>query len=681
VGQAQGIVIETPTQTNPETDPREYFRDIARVSRIRYRRVALRGEWWAQDNGPLMARFQAPDQLEGIPVALLLDRGQHYLMHDPVSGKKVQVTPAVAQQIHPIAYCFYRPFPNTALKTWEVLQFGLKGCRSDLIMILLMGIAAALLNLLTPIVSGLIFNDIIPEADHGQLLQIMIALFACAAATALFQITRGIALLRVESRLDANIQTALWDRLLNLSTTFFKQYSAGELAVRASGISTIRQLLSGATLTSLLGGIFALFNLGLLFHYDAELALWATVLTSIALILTLLGNFVQLRHQRTILKLQSWLSGKVLQFITGLSKLRVAGAESKAFELWARTFSEQRRYQFRARRIGILLSTFNAIFPLLTSMVLFSIMIMVKENIVMTTGDFIAFNAALGSFTTSLLSMTGAFTAVMMSVPIYEQAKPILEARLEVDTSKSIPGSLSGDIEIRHVTFRYNPESHPNLDDISLQIKSGEFVAFVGPSGSGKSTLLRLLLGFEEPESGSIYYDGQDLSGLDIQALRRQIGVVLQNGRLMTGDIFNNIVGSTMATLDDAWEAARMAGLDEDIKAMPMGMHTVVSEGGTTLSGGQRQRLMIARAIVNRPRILYFDEATSALDNRTQQIVSASLERLQATRIVVAHRLSTIVNADRILVIDKGSVIQTGTYDELMQQAGLFAQLAQRQIT
>ena len=237
-----------------------------------------------------------------------------------------------------------------------------------------------------------------------------------------------------------------------------------------------------------------------------------------------------------------------------------------------------------------------------------------------------------------------------------------------------------GAIEASRLRFRYKEDLPIVLNDVSFTINPGEFVAFVGHSGSGKPTLFRLLLGFEKPESGFIHFDGLDLDDIDPQALRRQMGVVLQNGRITDGDIFTNIIGTAPLSIDDAWEAARAAGLDKDIEAMPMGMHTVISEGGGGLSGGQRQRLLIARAIVHRPRILLFDEATSALDNQTQSTVSRSLEQLNATRIVIAHRLSTILHADRIFVFDQGGIVQQGTYDELMAQEGLFRDLAQRQI-
>jgi ABC-type bacteriocin/lantibiotic exporter with double-glycine peptidase domain len=269
---------------------------------------------------------------------------------------------------------------------------------------------------------------------------------------------------------------------------------------------------------------------------------------------------------------------------------------------------------------------------------------------------------------------------VLEVVTLWQRSQPILVAEPEVDPEKIDPGKLKGQVVVARVTFRYRADGPLTLDQVSLRADPGEFVAIVGPSGSGKSTLLRLLLGFDSPVDGTIYYDGQDLAGLEITAVRRQLGVVLQNSRMNAGTLFENISGNALISMTDAWTAAEMAGLADDIHALPMGMHTFISEGGTNFSGGQRQRLMIARALALKPQLLLFDEATSALDNRTQAIVTDSLDQLGVTRIVIAHRLSTIRSADRIYVIQAGRVMQEGKFEELVEQPGLFSQLAARQL-
>ena len=677
VGRALGVEIVEPSQ-HVKAKSRDRVGAIARASRLRVRKVVLSGDWWTADAGPVLG--MAMPEAEGQPprpVALVRRRGKTVMLDGP---RERVVTEAVAGEVHPVAFSFYRPFPDRALTALDVARFGLWGGGRDLAAIMSVGLIVGLLGLLTPYVMGELFQTAIPEADRGLLIQLVGALVASALGTAAFHATRGFALLRLESRMDVTVQAAVWDRLLKLPTGFFRRFTAGELASRAGAISAIRQLLSGATITSLLSAVFSVLYIGLMLWYSVKLSLWALGLTAVALAATLIASWFQLRHQREVSEIQSRLQGKVLQFLTGLTKLRVAGAEATAFAHWARDFGRQRSLQVRAQRSGNGLSTFNAAFPILSSLVLFAVMLSGDEGPLLPIGTFVAFHAAFGSFTAAVLSLSGAFTSVLLAIPLYEQAEPILTALPEVDATKADPGELDGRIGVEHVTFRYDPEGAPTLQDVTVRAEPGEFVALVGPSGSGKSTVLRLLLGFETPEAGAVLYDDHDLAEVDVQAVRRQLGVVLQSGGLMQGDLFTNIVGSSGATHDDAWEAARMAGLDADVKKMPMGMHTVVSEGGTTLSGGQRQRLLIARAVVGRPRLLFFDEATSALDNHTQATVSRSLEALEATRIVVAHRLSTIQNADRIYVLDKGRVVQEGTYDELLAAPGLFADLAARQL-
>ena len=651
--------------------------DIARASAVRVRRVLLEDGWWRGDNGPLLGRAGEDDKRW---VALLPTPSGSYAVCDPVDGSRSPVTAATASTLAPLAYTFYRSLPTVALSLRDVLRFGVHGCRRDLWLVVLLGLAGGGLGLVTPVATGALFNSIIPGAERDQLVQVMLILLACACATGMFELVRRLALARVDGRMGAAVQAAVWDRLLSLPLRFFRPYSAGDLAVRAMGIDAMRKTLSGATVSAALGGVFSLFNFGLLFHYGGALAWWATLLLAIAGGATLFVGYGQLRLQRRIVPLRARTSGLVLQLLTGISKLRVAAAESYAFAQWARLFSLQRRLQFRSRTVGNWLRVFNAVFPTLSLLVIMAAATAGGNAVPqIRTGDYLAFSAAFGACLAAMVSMSTAVLEALGVVPIYENAKPILEAAPEVHDAGGDPGTLTGSIQAHHLTFHYQPDLPPALQDVSFNVRPGEFVAFVGPSGSGKSTLLRVLLGFEEPDSGSVYFDGQDFSRLDAQAVRSQIGVVLQSGRIMAGDFFTNIVGSTAHTLEDAWEAARMAGLAEDIEAMPMGMHTVVSEGANTLSGGQRQRLLIARAIVSRPRIVFFDEATSALDNRTQAVVSESLERLNATRIVIAHRLSTIRNASCLYVMERGRIVQSGRYDDLVALDGPFADLARRQ--
>lgn len=678
VGANLGLAIKAYPRGEGMPVPRDPLAATLRASRVRARQVALRERWWTFDNGPMLAYLGADKR----PVALLLNPSNSgYVLHDPQERTRVPLTPALAEQLEPFAQALYRPFPDTRVSMRDVIRFGLQGCRRDIGVLIAVSLCTTLLSMIPSYATGMLFNTIIPGAQRSQLFQMLFVLLACALATALFSLGQGVALLRIEGRASGALQSGVWDRLLSLPLPFFRPYTAGDLAQRAMSIDAMRQVISGTTAQALMGGFVSLGNFFLMYWYSWRMAAWATLIIAVFISVALAGSYLQLAPQRQSMLHQSKASGIVLQLLSSIAKIRVAGVEVPAFALWVRRFSEQRRHQYRARSISKWVTAFNSAVPLMANAIIYYIALpLITETRELGTGDFLAFMSAFSTSSSALLSTSLALLATLNTIPLYEQAKPILDALPEVDPAKSDPGVLTGDIEIQHAMFRYHQDGPLVLRDISLHIKPGQFVAFVGPSGSGKSTMLRLLLGFETLEAGAVYFDGQELGGVDVQAVRRQMGVVLQSGRLLSGDIFTNIVGSASASIDEAWGAARMAGLEDDIKAMPMGMHTVISEGGGTLSGGQRQRLLIARAMVHRPRILLFDEATSALDNRTQAIVSASLERLQATRIVVAHRLSTIINADRIVVFEKGRIVESGTYAELVEQNGPFAELAKRQI-
>jgi NHLM bacteriocin system ABC transporter ATP-binding protein len=664
-----GQALRIPVQST-----RGDIHEIARASRVRVRQVALQGDWWRQECGPLVAFTRDGEQ----PVALLPGRRGGYQVVDPAARTRRRLSAEEAARLADHAFCFYRALPERALSFRDLFGFGLQGCGRDLGRLALWGALGGALGLLMPLATEWIFASLIPERRRGLLLQVALALIIAAVAAAAFQVTRGIALLRTATKLDLAVQAALWDRLLRLPVPFFRRFTAGDLTMRALGIGAIRQTVAATALEAIVGSFFALFSFTLLFRADLRLGLVA-MLSLLAIVAAgAVTDWSQQRDRHADVELQGQISGLVLQLITGIAKLRVAGAEMRAFGLWAKQFAAQRALAFRVRLRGNTRTLLLAVWPILGTMAIFAVAAGRAEEL--STGAFLAFYAAFGQCMLAALVMSAAVTSGLRVLPMVARARPILEALPEVDTGKSEPGVLSGAIEINHVSFRYQAEGPLILDDLCLRVEPGEFVAIVGPSGSGKSTLFRLLIGFESPDAGAIYYDGQDLATLDLEAVRRQIGVVMQNGRLMPGDLYRNIVGATALTLEDAWEAARLAGIEEEIRQLPMGMHTHISEGGATFSGGQRQRLLIARAIVSRPRILFFDEATSALDNRTQATVSDSLESLQATRLVIAHRLSTVVNADRILVLEVGKIVESGTYEELMRRRGRFHALASRQL-
>lgn len=679
VGTALGVRLVPPPGWAPGAKYNEPVEAIARASAVRVRRVLLRDGWWKREVGPLLGFREADSR----PVALLQRRSNRYQLYDPVERSATAVDGRVAATLGTVAYTFYRPFPEKPLGFCDLLWFGLAGCRRDLGIILAMGLAGGVLSLAAPIAMGIIFDTAIPGAQRGQVVALAAFVVVAAISTSLFTLTRNFATLRLQGRLDATLQAAAWDRLLRLPVPFFREYSSGDLAVRSLAFNDIRQVLAGPVLSLIVTQLFSLLSFGLLFMYSVELALIASVLVAIASVISAAVLMVYVRHSRKVEAARGRVSGITAEFVQGITKFRVSGSEAKALAVWARETGDRKHFTMKASRAERALVVFQAAWPVVCYGIIFlaaSRLIGASSEPGISTGSFLAFLAIFTQVVTAGLQFAHLLFPVLALIPVYERARPLLAALPEVSTAKAPPGELTGAIEVNHLTFRYSADGPLVLRDLSLRIAPGEMVAIVGQSGCGKSTLFRLLLGFEKPESGSVYYDRQDLAGLDLEAVRRQIGVVLQSGKLGSGTLLNIIVGATGRSSSDAWEAARMTGLDQDIAAMPLGIHTMVSDAAGTLSGGQRQRLMIARAIVNRPRILLFDEATSALDNHTQALVTRSLESLHATRLVIAHRLSTIVKADRILVLDKGAVVQAGTYSELMEQQGLFRDLASRQV-
>jgi NHLM bacteriocin system ABC transporter ATP-binding protein len=687
VGAALGMDVRAhPGSADDDADANmtygERVNAIATASNFRTRTVALRDDWWTQDQGPLLGQLEATKT----SVAIVPTGPKSYDLVDPATGTRTKMNAEVATTLAPFAYTFYRPLPDGLMTAGRLMKFGILGLKGDFRMLLLTAVACGMFGTVTPMITGKIFDSAIPQADRATLYAFGFALIGTALATGMFKLVQGVASMRVQSKMEYSLQAALWDRLLMLPANFFRKYSAGDLADRAGGVDQIQQLISGAGVASILGSLSGMFFVAQMLSYNFHLAGLAILLTIVYVSVNTLCNYLQLRQQRVEVTLRGRIGGLVLNLITGVTKLRICGAEDHAFRVWAQNFAAQRRISFKIGTIQSTAQTFGAIFPVLSSIALFLLMMNEQETaaetgqVALTTGEFIAFNSAYGMFLAAMQALGDASLNMLRIVPVYERLKPLVTTTPEIDASKAFPGKMKGEIELSHISFRYHEDGPWILRDISLKIRPGEMVAFVGGSGSGKSTLMRLMLGFEKPSSGAVFYDGQDLGSLDLRMVRQQMGVVLQVSRVMPTEMYRNIIGASSRTIDDAWRAAEMAGLADDIRAMPMGMHTYVSEGGGTLSGGQRQRLLIARALVNAPKIIFFDEATSALDNRAQAIVTESMDRLDSTRIVIAHRLSTIENADKICYLDQGKLAEIGTYDELMAKDGLFAALARRQM-
>ncbi|MFG2876414.1 NHLP bacteriocin export ABC transporter permease/ATPase subunit [Streptomyces sp. NPDC048337] len=666
-----GAAGGTPEQGD-RTDPVER---IALASRIRTRTVRLSGRWWRENSGPLVGRREE----DGAPVALLWRRGR-YTAVDPATGTRERVGKANQAAFAPDAVMLYRPLPDGRVGLPALLRFSVRGTLPELRSIVLGGLVAVVLGALVPIATGQVLGRYVPQGETGLIVQTGLALIATGVVSAVFMLLQNTSLLRMEGRIEATLQPAVWDRLLRLPTTFFTGRSTGELAGAAMGISAIRRVLSGIGSVCVQAGTVGTMNLVLLLVYSVPLAMAAlAMLVVVAAVFLGLGLW-QLRYQRRLIKLGNQLNNQAFQTLRGLPKLRVAAAESFAYAAWAREFARTRDLQQSIGRIQNTITVLGAVYLPLCTLVMFMLLAGPARG-AMSAPEFLTFSTALTMLLSSVTQLTGALISAASVLPMFEQIKPLLRESPEAGRSSTRPGRLTGAIEAKALSYRYADDAPLTLDDIDFTVGEGEFVAIVGPSGCGKSTLLRLLIGFDKPVSGSVLYDGQDLAALDQAAVRRQCGVVLQNAQPFTGSILDCICGAGTFSLEEAWEAAAMAGLAEDIKAMPMGMHTMLSDGGGTVSGGQRQRLMIAQALIRKPRILFFDEATSALDNEAQRVVIESTRALRTTRIVIAHRLSTIMDADRVLVMSDGRIVQQGPPAELLADpTGLFHDLVRRQL-
>ncbi|MDO0924524.1 NHLP bacteriocin export ABC transporter permease/ATPase subunit [Streptomyces sp. TG1A-8] len=674
VAEAAGITLAEPVGAGAGSERLDPVERVALASRVRTRAVRLDGHWWRENVGPLVGHRA----LSGAPVALLWRRGGYVAVH-PVTGRQTPVGKANATEFEPRAVMFYRPLPERRPTPLGLLRFSLRGTRGDLLNLLLAGLVTVAIGALVPVATGKVLGEYVPRAQEGPIARVCLAVMVSGVVSAVFTLLENLTVLRLEGRVEAALQPAVWDRLLRLPARFFTGRSTGELASAAMGISAIRRLLAGVGPVVVQSVTVGTVNLALLFWYSVPMAAAALgMLVVIGVVFLGLGLW-QVRWQRRLVVLGNKLNNQAFQTLRGLPKLRVAAAENYAYAAWARQFARSRELQRKVGRIRNLTSVLGAVYLPACTLLMFMLLAGPAKG-AMPAAAFLTFSTSVTMVLTSVTQLTGAFVSAVAALPLFEEIRPVLDATPEVRTASTRPGPLSGAVEARRLSFRYADDGPLVLDDVSFAVRPGEFVAIVGPSGCGKSTLLRLLIGFDRPVSGSVLYDGQDLAALDRSAVRRQCGVVLQHAQPFTGSVLDVICGSEPYTPEEAMAAAELAGLAEDIRRMPMGLHTIVAGNGA-ISGGQRQRLMIAQALIRRPRILFLDEATSALDNETQRTVIESTRKLNATRVVIAHRLSTVLDADRVVVMEDGRIVQQGPpADLLADTGGRLHELVRRQL-
>ncbi|MFC0696317.1 ATP-binding cassette domain-containing protein [Paraburkholderia humisilvae] len=675
IGQREGILFKAPfANANQAATPLDR---ILRASNVRAQAVVLPQGWWKSDNGNFLAQRAA----DAAPLALIFRRGK-YQEYDLRSGRRRIVSAANVHEIGAQAHSFFTPLPKGTVRPLALLRYALAFTWRDVIFFFVLGLTGALLQLVIPWASGEIFDKIVPGDSYRDLWTIGTLLLTLVCVLGVIELARSIAVLRFEGRASYKLQGAVLDRLLTIKTQFFSEYDPGNLAERALGIEKIRTVLSANVMSALVSLQFSLLNFALMLYYDVWLAVLALALGTVVAAFTLTISILAYKYVAGYMRMEAVISGFLMMMMRGIQKIRMTGASDKVFDIWAERFAQQKHHYIGKQRLLIAAEIFTFAFPIFASICIYLRVYHLMTAPVRTFqfGDFVGFNSAYLTFQGALINAFMVTVPLISLKPAYDMMLPIFKANTEDYEGKRDIGELNGDIEITGVNFRYKNAPDLTLRNVNVKVSAGEFVALVGGSGSGKSSLFRLLLGFEQCESGAILFDDVDMQTIDLRTLRDQMGVVLQDGRILEGTVLSNIIGGTTRSEADAWEAARLAGCERHIKGLDNGMHTHLSANSSMLSGGQKQLILIARALVKRPKVLLLDEATSAVDNVTQTVISEHINSMKITRIVIAHRLSTIKAADRVIVMDRGSVVEQGTYNELIEKRGSFYDLAKTQI-
>lgn len=673
---AMGIYI-APFDIIKESCKRKFdLWDIGRISHFTCREVVLEDKWYKKDSGAIVA-YKSKGRH---PVACIPKGPSKYLAYEQGSDTPKVVDEEYSKTLEVKADMVYRPFEPKKIGFRDLILFGAKSVyKRDIVNFALLAFLGTLIGLLLPMMNQQLYDKFIPMADKTGLIQVCVVILTCTIGNLCFTIVKNLATFRSMNAMEYAVQSATYDRLFNLPESFFRKFESADLAQRAMGVTTIFQVFADVAVKTLLSAFFSLMYLMNMAKYSKDLMKVSLIMVFGFMMIICIIGYRQLKYEGEKMELDGRLSSIMYQFLNGISKIRIAGVENRALYEYLKPYAQSRKINFRKEKMGIWVDTLVGSAQVLFSMVLYYKMI--HSQVDLSIGAFMGFMTAFGSFSGAMMQVVSSFLDVNSVIPAYKRCKPILDALPECEEDTILPGTLAGNIEVSNITFGYDKEAEPVLNDLSFQIDEGEYIGIVGASGCGKSTLLKLLLGFEKPQQGKIFYDGKDIDSMDKRELRKKFGVVLQDGNLISGSIYENIIiTSPSSSMKRVNQVIEEVGLKKDLEDMPMGLHTVLSENSGTISGGQQQRILIARAIVGKPKVLFFDEATSALDNVTQSMVCESLGKLNATRIVIAHRLSTVIDCDRIFVMDKGKIVEQGNYEQLMEEKGIFYQLACRQM-
>ena len=611
------------------------------------------------------------------PVVLFPKGKDKYRYVNYATGKRATIDAHLVNGLELEAYTFYRPLPKSKISIKGYASYLKKSVKPiDLILLGIFTLLASGVGLLVPYLTRILTGDVVNKGDVSYF--ILISIFVVSAATGLLLVkaVQSYVNMVVSTKIEKSVREATMMRVLSLPASFFKKHNTGELGLRFNNVIMLANIIISGMFTTIISLVMSLAYVFQLISFAPSLILPVILILLVNTTFTITMSYIQKGFAEKQLQLIAKEAGVTYEMINGIQKIRLSGSEKRVFAKWANAYSRSAKLKYNPPLILRLNTALSLLISLLGTLLIYAVA--AKNNL--DASAYMAFMSSYGVLTAAFSALTAVASNLFTIQPVYEMARPILESEPENNEGKIELKKVSGNIKLNDVSFKYDDNGPLILDKLNLDIKEGEYLAIVGQTGCGKSTLVRLLLGFEKCVSGEVLYDNININDVNLTSLRRNIGTVMQNGTLFHADILSNIIISNPSLgKEEAWAAAEIANIADDIREMPMGMGTVISEGQGGISGGQKQRIMIARAIVHKPKILIFDEATSALDNKTQKSISDSINRLNCTRIVIAHRLSTIKNADRIIMLEGGKIIEQGDYKSLINKKGKFAELVERQ--